>query len=126
MTNKNETARIVTDRPRYKTIPLDWPIEFNGKTYTEINISRLTVADIASFAKALEDASADDSAMLPMYFDDQMNAVPKEVFDAMDVDDRDTIDQESLNFLPRRFRGLAEPSTTSKTGDTTEPMSAKN
>lgn len=126
MTTNSPVARIVSDRPRYKSIKLDWPVEFNGKVYSEINISRLTVSEVANFAKSLEGSKDDEAAMLPMFFDNEMQPIPKEVFDAMDQDDKDAIDQESLLFLPRRFRGLAEPSTTSKTGDTTEHTSEKN
>lgn len=126
MTDNITAARIVSDRPRIKTIKLEWPVEFNGKVYSEISISRLTVAEVANFAKSLEETKDDEATMLPMYFDSETQPIPKEVFDAMDQDDKDAIDQESISFLPRRFRGLTEPATTSKTGDTTEHTSEKN
>lgn len=124
--SNDKPARIVSKKPRYKTVPLDWPVEFNGKTYSAVNISRLTVLDIVEFSKSLESASEDETTMLPMYFDDEMNPIPREVFEAMDVDDKDALDIEALSFLPKRFRGLTEPSTTSNIGDITEPMSEKN
>ncbi len=123
---EKKPARIVSDKPRHKTIPLEWPVEFDGKVYSEINIARLTVGQIAEFSKSLETAAEDDTTMLPMYFDNEMKSVPKEVFEAMDADDKDAIDIEALSFLPQRFRGLTEPSTTSGTGDTTAPTSEKN
>ena len=42
MTDDSTLARIVSERPRFKSIDLEWPVAFGGKDYRAITVSRLT------------------------------------------------------------------------------------
>src|SRR4051812_41423264 len=89
-------ARIVGGPPRTKTVALQWPVEFDGKTYNEIEVRRLTAADVDTFVKAVR--AGDQDARLPYY-----NA-PDEVLDAMDADDSAALNEAAAPFTPRAFQ----------------------
>jgi hypothetical protein len=116
--------RFVGDRARVKTIALDWPVEFGGKIYEKIILKRLTVAEVSAFIDTLEGGKA----RFPIFVDEDGAAIPGEVMEALDDDDGATIDKESLDFLPRRFREASEEKTTDSrltTGDSAAPSSAR-
>lgn len=111
MTDDNTVARIVSDRPRAATIPLGWPVEYAGRVYTTIIVARLTAAEVARFQDEIEQlltSGSDTKVRLPLFRDERGEPVPNEVMDALDDDDRLALDEAAANFLPRRFRGLAE------------------
>lgn len=122
---KENIARIVSDRPRFKTIDLDWPVEFDGKIYKSVQIVRLTAGDVARFQDEIEALLKSDPngrVRFPLFKDEDGNDIPQEVMDAMDSDDRDNIDEAAASFLPRRFRVAAAqdsgPDTGANTGAT--------
>lgn len=122
-----EAARIVADRPRAKTINLEWPIAFDGKEYRKITLARLTAADVAKFQTELESLLAsnpDASLRFPLFRDEAGELIPNEVLDALDDDDRYELDRAALDFLPRRFRALAESDSAPAGGENTGPTSA--
>jgi hypothetical protein len=92
-----------------KTVPLEWPVEFGGKTFSEIAIARLTAGEVAEFHKSVSALPPDAPVVFPVYRDADGGQLPDGLLDALDADDRDALDKEALYFLPRRFRG-AEPS----------------
>lgn len=77
---------------RSKTIALDFPVEFDGKTYTEITVKRLTGDEVSAF---YNDPSAE---RIPMF------DCPPEVIDALDADDAEIVMEAFRNFLPRALR----------------------
>lgn len=83
-------------RPRFRVVPLEWPIEYDGKTYSEITVRRMTTAEVV----ALVDQMRDDvgAATLPMF------DVPREVIDYLDPDDADEVNKAVNDFLPRGLR----------------------
>ena len=118
-----KVAKIISDRPRHKDIDLEWPIEFDGKTYSAIRLLRLTAGDVAKWSEELSEkikTDPDASVRLPLFRDVDGNEIPQEVFDAMDTDDRDKVDEEALSFLPRRFRAVTGANTTPTNGEATE------
>lgn len=87
---------------RSDTVPLDWPIVFNGATYSAITVRRPTVADLAAYfarVRAVQAAGGNATSLpLPMY------DAPDEVLGALDPDDDERVDEVTKRFLPRRFR----------------------
>ncbi len=123
---EKKTARIVSDKPRHKTIPLEWPVEFGGKVYDSVRIVRLTAGDVARFQDEIESLLKSDPrarVRFPLFKDGEGNDIPQEVMDAMDSDDRDSLDEAAASFLPRRFRATPEPATGPATGANIEASS---
>ena len=92
---EDKTARIVSEAPREKVVPLAWPIEFGGKTYSEVRIKRVSGKEMRDFVNKLQ---AGENSVPPVF------DIPIEVYDAMDADDADMLDKEGLDFLPRSLR----------------------
>lgn len=126
MTEDSTVAHIVSERPRFKTIDLEWPVAFGGKDYCAITVSRLTAAEVARFQTEIEQllrSDPDAKVRLPLFRDENGAPIPDEVMDALDDDDRLALDEAAANFLPRRFRGLAERDSGPGTGATTAASS---
>jgi hypothetical protein len=107
MTDDNTSAHIVSDRPRAKTIPLEWPVEYAGKLYGVITLMRLTAGDVIKFSRELEAAlknGPDAPVRFPIFKDDNGAQIPDAVLDALDDDDRVTLDEAAVDFLPRLSR----------------------
>ena len=81
---------------RSKTIALEFPVEFDGVTYSEITVNRMTGKELAAWL-------SDDAAFYPPMFD-----CPHEVIDALDADDADTIKGAMNDFLPRKLQAAKE------------------
>jgi len=92
-------AKIVAPKERHIDVPLDWPIEFDGKTYDSVRIRRVTGREVEQFLSAL--AAAKEGALL---LPPPMLDCPIEVYDALDDDDRFKIEEAMLSFFPRRMR----------------------
>ena len=113
MTDKTEAAasddqavaapappKFVGDRPRFRTVPLEWPVEYDGKTYSEVSVRRMTAGEVMNF---IEQATNGGSPRLPIF------DVPPEVIDALDADDADNVNKAVNDFLPRALRQADEP-----------------
>jgi hypothetical protein len=113
-----EPPRFVGGKPRSLTIPLDWPLEYDGKVYSEVTIRRVTIAELETFlAEAIQTIEADGKYYpWPPMFD-----APRAVMDALDPDDQDRISTAALDFFPRRLLELATPAA----GATQEPIPAQ-
>lgn len=99
MTEQTRTeARIVSDLPREKMIPLQYPLEFDGQLISEVRVRRVSGKEVQDYM----DAIGRDESPVPPMFD-----CPMEVYDAMDDDDRMTLDKEAVPFLPRRLKAIA-------------------
>ena len=123
---KQSSAQFLSDRPRMKPVRLDWPVTFDGLEYREITLVRLTAGEVARFQEELEALLRDnpDAALrFPIFRDETGAAVPAEVLDALDDDDRFELDRAAADFLPRRFRGIAEPSSGPDAGGNIAPTS---
>jgi hypothetical protein len=119
-------AHITGDRPRAKTVPLEWPVEYAGKVYDAVTLVRLTAGDVIKFSRELETALKNDPdapVRFPIFKDDSGAPIPDEVLDALDDDDRMTLDEAAVDFLPRRFRALAAQGSTLETPGDGAPMS---
>lgn len=90
--------RHVRQADRFRVVPLDWPIEFDGVTYDKVTVSRMTTAQVAEFTLAARTDGA--TAVLPMF------DAPQAVIDALDADDADNVNKAVHDFLPRSFRDM--------------------
>lgn len=97
-------AKFAQQRKRFRTVPLDWPIEYGGTVYKEVTVRRMTGQEVADFISAAERG---DNPSLPMF------DVPKAVIDALDADDSDAINKAVHDFLPRSLRPEIEQSPNS-------------
>jgi hypothetical protein len=91
-------ARIVTDKVTEKLVPLEYPVEFDGKTWTEVRVHRVTGMAMAVFLEKIR--SGADEVMPPMV------DCPLEVWNGMDADDQFAVDQAAGEFMPRRLKDL--------------------
>jgi hypothetical protein len=82
---------------RTKTIPLEWPIAYDGELYTDVTIRRLTGAEVSAFFSQPE-----ESRRLPMF------DCPADVLDALDADDSAAVSEAVMGFLPRSMRVASE------------------
>lgn len=89
-------ARIVTKLPREKVIPLEFPVEFDGKMIEAITVRRLSGSEVQAYIESVQVGYR--STRVPTI------DCPDEVFEAMDDDDRYTVEVAALDFLPRRLR----------------------
>lgn len=117
--SENSAPRFVGERPRVKTVPLEWPVEFAGKTYSALAIARLTAGEVADFQKSIAALPPDTPISFPVYRDADGGALPDGLLDALDADDRDALDKAALDFLPRRFRGAEANASAPEAGEPT-------
>ncbi|WP_222573562.1 hypothetical protein [Methylosinus sp. Sm6] len=107
--------QFVDAAARRKTIELDYPVAYEGRTYTRIHLQRMTVREVADF---IESIVGKDEIRFPLFRDDDGAHIPDAVLDGLDSDDRDVIDKAAVDFLPRRFRGVTEIASEPQVGDT--------
>lgn len=91
-------ARIKTDVPREKTVPLQWPVEFGDALYESIVIRRITGGEVADYMDRLQRGER----LMPPVVD-----CPVEVYEAMDADDQFMVDEAAMDFLPRQLKTAA-------------------
>lgn len=110
-------AARFADRSRTETVvPLEYPIEYDGKIWEAITVSSPTVAQIAAFSErvvqARELGQSTEGIRLPMF------DAPDAVLDALHLDDEDVVSKAANRFLPRRFRDTPESTSASNDGNT--------
>ncbi len=88
-------AHIAGGSEREKMVRLAWPVEFDGKLWTEIKVRRVTGKEVAAYFSKMRDG--DTEAVAPMI------DCPQAVWDAMDDDDQVTVDEAARPFWPRRL-----------------------
>lgn len=99
--------RFVGGKPRSETVPLDWPIEVDGRLIDSIVVCRMTAGEIAAYIEQVETAADRAAAMrirFPMFRAIGGALLPDAVIDALDDDDGERVQEVALRFLPRRFR----------------------
>lgn len=118
---------FVGGKARQTTIVLDFPVEFEGTTYSEIGLRRLTAGEVAVFmdaARAMIEADANANPRAPIFVTNAGEPIPNGLFDALDDDDAFRLDESAKDFLPRRFQAAPRASASTPTdGSDTEPTS---
>lgn len=95
-------AKIVSPKERHLDVPLDWPIEFDGKIYGTIRVRRVTGLEVETFLKEIGALKGDAPMLKPPMID-----CPIEVYEALDDDDRLRVEEAMVAFLPRRLTEVA-------------------
>ncbi len=114
-------ARFLTDKPRQTSVDLDWPLELDGVAYRTVTVRRMTVAEVGAFMDRVKDVGQSQVVRLPMFADEHGAPLPDALWDALDADDSDRLNQVASGFLPARFRGgTPAPSSTPASGGTTD------
>lgn len=124
MSEEKAVATFVGGKSRAKTVALDWPVEFGGKEYREVHVSRLTVKEVADFIDGLDDDAGVTMARLPMFRDAAGDLIPDAVLSALDDDDKFALDEAARDFLPRRFRAAPEETSPPAAGAPIGPSSS--
>ncbi len=91
-------ARIVSPKERSREVPLDYPIEFDGKVYDTITVRRVSAREVSDFIDAVAKSEEFANVKAPMI------DCPQEVYEVMDDDDRLRLEEALLPFLPLRLK----------------------
>ena len=111
---------ITHRRDRAATIPLEYPLDIDGKPLDANVVRRLNAQAVADFLEAIGNSPDTKILRFPMFYDVDGNKLPDAVIDALDDDDAVALTKATAGFLPRRFRAEGpEPDTTPVTGDPT-------
>jgi len=119
MTEETTQPCFVGDKPRSRAFPLAWPFEFAGKCYTTIYLKRLTAGEVAAFQEAVAALSEGVPPQWPIYCNADGSPLPVEVLAALDDDDKFELDKAVLDFLPQRYRAVAENASARSDGGST-------
>ncbi|MFC5509258.1 phage tail assembly protein [Bosea massiliensis] len=103
MSNENDkpaarvapAANVTLLGARTREITLEYPAEWEGKTYDKVTVRRMTPVEVGEFV-----AAAAAGSDLPM----AMLDIPEELFRALDNDDQEQIEEAIFDFLPRRLQ----------------------
>jgi hypothetical protein len=106
--------QFVDAAARRKTIDLDYPVAYEGRTYTRIHLRRMTAREVADW---MESILGKEDILFPLFRDDDGARIPDAVLDGLDADDRDAINAAAIDFLPRRFRGVTALASEPQAGD---------
>lgn len=91
-------ARIVSDKPRSKDVPIDYPVEFDGKVWESIPMERSSGDQVAEYWEALREGKE----LVPVGI-----KVPIEVWRKMDDDDRWRVEGiYDDDFFPQRLKDM--------------------
>lgn len=90
-------AKFVNEGGRSTLVTLEYPVEFDGKLWTEVEVRRVTGGEMDAYMKAIQ---ADGNVLPPVI------RCPMPVWDAMDADDQFAIDQAAAPFMPNRLKKL--------------------
>lgn len=82
-------------RPRSKKVQLQWPFEYDGIVYSEIEVIRCTMKQWDDFWTGYAD---DKTLQMPCF------SVPRIITDALDPDDDDAVQAAVEGFFPQRYR----------------------
>lgn len=93
--------RFVDDKAKNasKVIPLEYPIEYDGKVYESLTLRRLRGKDFKRLARMEGDEEIALASLL--------TGAPKEVIEALDGEDFIELQGAVENFLPRKLRDMA-------------------
>ena len=107
----------------HRKVPFANPVVFEGKTYADLYLRKLTVAQVRTcVGNAVEMRARDPNAPFfwPVFVDAEENSLPDGVADLLPDDEWEAIVELSRDYIPQRFR---PPPTTA---ETTSPESQSN
>lgn len=109
-----EPARLVAKKGkvRSKEVPLEWPVQYDGKVYDNLVVRRPFGSDFRRMADFDPD-KAEELQLASM-----LTEVPIEVIEALDADDYMELQEIVKDFLPRKLKDMAKQ--LSGTGQSTQ------
>ena len=119
-----QDGQFVDTSGRSRACTLKYPIIVDGRTYSEIHLKRLTVADVAQFLETVSNADKRSAVSWPVYVDADGAPLLQAVRGLLDDDDGYLIEQGLADFLPLRLRALLDGATGRPAGEATAPSSA--
>lgn len=87
------------DRPRFKAVPLDFPLLVDGETVDAITVMRKTAREVGELQDAMGENGFQFERLMASFTDQ-----PQEVLDALDQDDHMEVSETVLDFLPEKMR----------------------
>ncbi len=87
------------DRPRFKDVPLNYPLLIDGVQLDKVQVHRLKGVEV----KNLQDAMDENGFLFENLIQPFTNQ-PQEVLDALDADDLAEVTETVLDFLPVKMR----------------------
>lgn len=102
-------ARIINPQGRSKSVPLQFPVEFDGKVWDAIEVRRCTGTEIRAYFDKMGEGG--QFSLPPVV------QCPMEVWAALDADDQFTVDETAQAFMPRRLKAAVK--FLSETGENT-------
>ncbi|MBO6755763.1 MAG: phage tail assembly protein [Roseibium sp.] len=106
--------KYVGETKREKAIELAFPIEFDGKVYSELTVRRMTGRDLKSLQQH-QNKNEDEAETFLLSI---MTGAPVEVINYLDGDDYLSVMEAAEPFLPRRI--LEEAKRTASAGRNTQ------
>lgn len=82
-----------------KTIPLDYPFEYEGRVVSEITAHRMTTAEVGAVADQLGTAFTRWDLIAAMV------GLPVEVLRGLEAGDGDAVMEAAIDFLPKALKG---------------------
>jgi hypothetical protein len=111
--------KFVGGAARLRSVPLSYPVEYDGAVYNEIVLARLTAAEVAAFQDAAAKLPDGASPEWPIYRNADGKPLPEAVLAALDDDDKFELDKALRDFLPRRFQAALANALARSTGAST-------
>lgn len=90
---------VETDKPRSITVPLDWPMAYDGVTYKEVVIRRPQLAEWRQYLRDCADAVAERGLGADDDVDQPWVSVPAVVYNALDTKDGLRVDAAQDGFF---------------------------
>lgn len=123
----NDVPTFVGNRARSRTIPLEWPLLWQGQLFEAVVVTRPTTGQVSEyFDRLMAQTEASAALRFPVFYDVSGAPVPDMVMDALDPDDSDRLMEALSDFLPGRLRRLQAPPPASSqpgAGEATGPTS---
>jgi hypothetical protein len=116
-----DAPRFVGGAPRARHVSLAYPLEYGGRVLAEVQIRRMTVADLMAY-QALIKAEPDANHRVPIFADADGALLPEVVIRALDADDWNRMNEEADRFLSPLTAESTPP--TSASGDSSSAGSA--
>lgn len=88
---------------KMKAVDLEWPVEVDGQTISQVTLRRLTGGEVAGLQDAMMGDGANDAAMIAAFADQ-----PASVIAQLDADDFMELKERLVDFLPKRIRAALE------------------
>lgn len=99
------TPEFVDPESRFGFVDLDYPMTFEGRTFSRIYLRRLSATEVSTFVETIQDKqNSKEIVRWPVTFDAAGAPIPDAVLAGLDDDDAFKLDEKLQDFLPRRFR----------------------